>query len=322
MKKFLWRVLLILALPLAIPAQPADEDGARPVRIHDPSTIIECKGEYWVFATGRGLISQRSRNLVDWRSGPVLWKEFPAWKSDLVPANRGHLWAPDVIFRDGRYWLYYSVSTLGKRVSAIALATNTTLDPLDPAYAWKDCGVVTSTTEESNHNAIDPSIVLDEAGHPWMAYGSYWSGIKLVELDPATGLRAANGPVYPLAWKQQIEAACLYRKGKTYYLFVNWGLCCRGTNSTYEIRMGKSDQITGPYLDAEGKDMMKGGGTLFLGTRGKRIGPGHAAVFQKRGKEYVSYHYYDAEQSGLAALEIAPLEWSKGWPRAGKPLRR
>jgi arabinan endo-1,5-alpha-L-arabinosidase len=299
--------------------QPAQ----RETRVHDPSSIIKCKDTFWVFATGSGLISQYSKNLLDWQDGPVLWTNFPSWKAELVPQNRGHLWAPDIIYRNGAYWLYYSVSTLRKRESVIALATNRTLDPRSPDYSWKDCGPVVRTTEESNHNAIDPSIVLDEKGNPWMAYGSYWSGIKLVELDPVTGLRAApDSRIYSLAWKEAIEAACLIRKGKEYFLFVNWGQCCRGTNSTYEIRVGKADKITGPYLDREGRDMMRGGGTLFLATDGKRIGPGHPAPFKRKGKEYLSYHYYDREASGLARLEIAPLLWKDGWPKLGKPMRK
>src|SRR5678815_3911213 len=150
----------------------------------------------------------------------------------------------------------------------------------------------------------------------------YWSGIKLVELSPKTGLRlATNSPIYSLAWNASIEAACLHQRGDNYYLFVNWGQCCRGTNSTYEIRMGRSSNVTGPYLDRGGKDMLQGGGSLLLDTTGHRIGPGHAGILTVDGQDFLSYHFYNARERGRAMLEIAPLKWgADGWPEVVTPV--
>lgn len=149
-----------------------------------------------------------------------------------------------------------------------------------------------------------------------MAFGSFWSGIKLVELDPETGLRRApDSPIYDLAWHEAIEAPTLHHRGAFFYLFVNWGHCCRGTNSTYEIRVGRSPVVTGPYLDQDGKNLMAKGGTRVLATAGPRIGPGHAGLLSHQGKEYLSYHFYDGEDRGRAKLGITPLRWSaEGWP--------
>lgn len=302
---------------------PAASDYAsRPIRreprVHDPSTIIKENGDYRVFATGQGVISQTSKDLVNWTNGPAVMDRLPEWAAKQVPGNRGHLWAPDVVRISDRYFLYYSISTWGKRTSAIGLVTNPTLDPKDPNYKWTDAGMVVSTTEEqSDHNAIDPSVLYDE-GKLWMAYGSYWSGIKVVELDPLTGLRLTNSPLHSVAWNDSIEAAALLRHGKDYFLFVNWGRCCAGTNSTYEIRMGRSQGVSGPYKDKSGKDMMEKGGTLFLATEGRRIGPGHAGFLRDGGKEYVSYHYYDRDRMGRSDLEVRELKWDKeGWPVPG-----
>jgi len=149
-----------------------------------------------------------------------------------------------------------------------------------------------------------------------MAFGSFWSGIKLVQIDPATGKRIApDSPVYSLANNATIEAPYVYRHDDFYYLFVNWGLCCRGVNSTYNVRIGRSKAITGPYLDKDGVDMLKGGGSLFLDRDGAAIGPGQVGIYTEGGVNLLTYHYYNAENRGKATLRVRPLAWGKdGWP--------
>ena len=313
-----------------LPAQDGDPPrargerfGDREPRVHDPSTIVKHGDEYWTFATGMGVASLRSKDLVNWERGPAVFSEPPEWITDVVPNQRGHFWAPDVIHHGGRYLLYYSVSAFGKQTSAIALATNVTLDPEDPEYGWKDEGIVIRSDPAVDYNAIDPAVVRGEDGTLWMAFGSFWSGIKLIELDPRTGKRIAeDSPVYDLAHKEQIEAVALYRHGDDWYQFVNWGWCCRGVNSTYNIRVGRSKSITGPYVDREGVDLREGGGTLLLETEGTMIGPGHAGLYEDGERLLMSYHFYDGTQRGRPRLAIRPLEWDDdGWPRiAGPPI--
>jgi arabinan endo-1,5-alpha-L-arabinosidase len=287
--------------------------------VHDPSAIIRCKDEYWLFSTGMGVSSWRSRDLITWHAGPRVFTTFPPWITHIAPGQNGYFWAPDVIYQNNRYLIYYAVSRWGARTSAIALATNPTLDPVDPAYHWSDRGVVIRSTMRSNFNAIDPSVMIDADGRMWMAFGSFWSGIKLVELDPATGLRKAGAPLHALAWAKEIEAPYIMSHGGTYFLFVNWGLCCRGVHSTYNIRVGRSARITGPYLDRNGVDLVAGGGSLFLGTEGRYIGPGQTGVLRDGTNEWVSYHYYDGEHHGLASLGLRKLDWDKdGWPVPGE----
>jgi arabinan endo-1,5-alpha-L-arabinosidase len=160
-------------------------------RVHDPSTIVKCKDEYWLFSTGVGINSWRSKGLQTWQAGPRVFTNIPAWRTNAVPGNRGHLWAPDVIHLKGRYLLYYSVSTFGKNTSAIGLAANPTLDPDDPNFAWTDQGMVVQSHSTNNFNAIDPAVILDAEGNLWMSFGSFWSGLKLIQLNPATGKRIA-----------------------------------------------------------------------------------------------------------------------------------
>ena len=257
--------------------------------------------------------------LFAWSPGPRVFSTFPRWITQVAPGQRGYFWAPDVTFTNGQYYLYYAVSRFGARTSAIGLATNRTLDPSDPEYHWSDHGIVVQTTMRNNYNAIDPSVMIDTDQRMWMSFGSFWSGIKLVELDPATGLRKAGAPLHALAAAKQIEASYLYRHGGSYFLFVNWGLCCRGVKSTYEIRVGRSARITGPYLDRTGKNLLAGGGTLFLGREGRFIGPGQTGILRDGGNEWLSYHYYDGKDFGQATLGLRKLEWDKdGWPVAGE----
>ncbi len=89
-------------------------------------------------------------------------------------------------------------------------------------------------------------------------------------------------------------------------------------NSTYNIRAGRSEAITGPYLDKDAKDLLSGGGTLVLGTDGPFIGPGHAGILSDGTNTWFSCHFYDGTRYGAPTLALLPLRWSEdGWPEVG-----
>ena len=288
--------------------------------IHDPSTIIKDGTNYYVFGTGPGIRTKSSPDLIHWESGEHVYRTPPAWATKAVPEFHGGAWAPDVIRVNGEIFLYYAVSSWGKQLSAIGLATNATLDAAATNFLWTDCGPVIGSTNGMDFNTIDPSVMLDADGKLWMAFGSYWEGIYLIELNPQTGLRVAtNSPIYHLAWNRSIEASCITRHDNFYYLFVNWGQCCKGTNSTYEVRVGRSDKITGPYRDRDGNDLVTGGGSPFLASSGRFIGPGHIGIVNDgaiNGPTRFSYHYYDADTQGRSRLAVGYIDWSSGWPVA------
>jgi arabinan endo-1,5-alpha-L-arabinosidase len=319
--------VLLLQLLSSVWGQSSLPSASLPLRgnlgIHDPSTIVRCSDTLYVFGTGPGIISRSSKDKVFWSTGPRVFAGVPSWTTNAVPGFAGVFWAPDVLFFNNQYHLYYSVSTWGSQVSAIGLVTNPTLDPQDAAYRWTDRGAVIQSAAGSPYNTIDPSVTFDSNGRLWLVFGSYWSGIYLVQLDPTTGLRIApDSPTYRLAYNSSIEASCIYRRGEYYYLFVDWGSCCAGVNSTYNIRVGRSASITGPYIDRNGTDMVNRGGALFLRGTGKFIGPGHVGVLSDNGREWFSYHYYDANAwsrgynaYGAATLGLAPLSWTADdWP--------
>ncbi|MFN3148803.1 arabinan endo-1,5-alpha-L-arabinosidase [Bremerella sp.] len=288
----------------------------RDVRLHDPSTIVRCQDEFWLFATGHGVASWRSKDLHDWQRGPRAVPKMPEWVKQVVPDQRGHYWAPDVIFRDGKYWLYYSVSSFGKNRSAIALATNVTLDPDDADFQWIDRGIVIESKSADPFNAIDPAIIETKDGQLWMSFGSFWSGLKLVQLDKASGMCIPDAKLYSIAKSREIEAPYIYEHDGWFYLFVNHGLCCRNLESTYEIRVGRSRSITGPYIDRDDVQLTQGGGTLILGTQQEFIGPGHAGIVQRDGQSWLGCHVYDGTDRGKSKLALMPLSWSDdGWPQ-------
>jgi arabinan endo-1,5-alpha-L-arabinosidase len=288
--------------------------------IHDPSAVLPCNGRYYVFFTGQGIGSKSSSDLKYWRAGPSVFSSPPAWTTSAVPGFTGNFWAPDVTYFNGVYHLYYAVSTFGSQVSAIGLATNPTLDPADPSYHWTDQGPVMESSNGSPYNCIDPSVTFDASSNLWMSFGSFWNGIYMVQLDPSTGLINASNPgriheAFNNASGDPIEASYLYHHGNYYYLFVNWGTCCAGVNSTYNIRLGRSTNISGPYLDHTGVNMVSGGGTLFLKTTGKFIGPGQMGILEGNGVEYFGYHYYDGNNNGASTYDVEPLSWTADdWP--------
>jgi arabinan endo-1,5-alpha-L-arabinosidase len=296
---------------------PLEQTASRGIITRDPSTIVKCKDEFWVFYTGRGIPSFHSKDLVKWEPGPPVFQAAPEWTATAVPANRNMgYWAPDVIHLGNRYLLYYSVSSMGKMTSAIGLATTPTLDPADPAYHWTDQGIVVQSKEGGDFNTIDPAVFSDDDGTLWLAFGSYWSGIKLTQLDPKTGKRLHLEAAFTsLAYNKSIEASFLYKHDGYYYLFVNWDSCCRGMESTYNIRVGRSRKITGPYVDKDGIDMLKSGGTLLLGNKGPLAGPGHAGILRDSGKTWFTSDFEgDSRMGGKATLAIMPLKWESGWP--------
>ena len=290
--------------------------------VHDPSIIRE-GGTYYLFSTRAGIALRCSEDLIAWRLCGDVFGHLPRWAVEDVPGLRG-LWAPDISYFNGKYHLYYSASTFGSNRSSIGLATNATLNPLSDKFKWEDQGKVIGSSQSDDWNAIDSNLAFDEEGQPWLSFGSFWSGIKLRKIDPGTGkLSAQDQTLYSLASRPRtrdlpgaIEAPVIILRKGYYYLFVSFDICCRGADSTYNIRVGRARRITGPYTDKSGKPMMEGGGTLVAeGAGGRWRGPGHCAILQGRDGDRLVYHAYDAEARGIPTLRISPIFWdAEGWP--------
>ncbi len=294
-------------------AQPLEVTGSIN-GVHDP-VMIEENGNYYLFGTGPGVPIRCSSDMLDWKLCSAVFFGLPKWIKEAVPAV-GDLWAPDISFYNGKYQVFYSASTFGENGSAIGLATNITLDRDSPDYAWQDEGLVIQSQAGDNWNAIDPNFIVDAQGTPWLTFGSFWTGIKLIELDPETR-KAANETLHAIAQRPistAIEAPFIINREAYYYLFVSFDQCCRGVDSTYNIRVGRSETITGPYLDKDGQELMNNGGTLLKEGGERYKGTGHNAIFQQGNQDYLVYHAYDAEDHGTSKLRLEPLFWQDGWP--------
>ena len=297
------------------------------VPAHDP-VMIRQDSVYYVYLTGPGIAVWSSVDRQNWHREPSVFDKPPAWAGEAIPGFRGNCWAPDISFHNGLYYLYYAVSAFGKNTSCIGLATNKTLHPDAKDYKWEDQGkVIQSVPGRDNWNAIDPNLAWDEKGIPWLAFGSFWGGIKLVRLAP--DLRS---PAQPQQWvtiaarpRNQvipdtaagdgaIEAPFIFRKNDYYYLFVSFDYCCRGEKSTYKMMVGRSETIQGPYLDKDGTPMRLGGGSLVLEGDKNWYGAGHNAVVSYEDGDYLVFHGYDALDHGRSKLRVEKLNWQDGWP--------
>jgi len=282
------------------------------ITTHDPC-IIKSGSIYHVFYTG-GLIQHvTSIDRNNWTlSGSTI--SSPNWIKTYVPGNNGtDIWAPDISYRSGKYWLYYAVSTFGSNTSAIGLAVSSSLT--NPQ--WSDQGMVINSTTSGNYNCIDPNAFYDTDGKRWLSFGSFWNGINVVQLDTVTGKPASSQAAITnvATHAAGIEASFLFKRGNYYYLFVSWDKCCQGASSTYNIRFGRATSITGPYLDSAGASMKSGGGTLLWSGDGRWKGPGAQNVFVDHDTTFLVCHAYDANANGAVTLIIRPLYWTVSqWP--------
>lgn len=290
-------------------------------RVHDP--VIAHEGDkYYVFHTGSRIPFICSPDKVTWEFCGRIFEDNPDWTRE-VNKDLVDIWAPDISFYNDRWHLYYAVSTFGSQNSAIGLATNATLDPNSPDYAWEDHGIVLRSKPGDRWNAIDPNLVLDENGVPWLSWGSFWQGLWMHKIDASTGMfDTKDDKMYPLANRSAgpdnstaIEAPFIVQYDNKWYLFASFDQCCQGVSSTYNVRVGRSDKITGPYLDRDGVDMAKGGGTRILSEYGQWKGPGHNGMLIEDGIYWMVYHAYDANQIGVPKLRIESIAWDDaGWP--------
>ena len=275
---------------------------------------------------GREFPVKRSRDLVTWEFLPPVFSARPPWVVKEVPGSTGDFWAPDVSFHDGAWYMYYCASSFGSNHSRIALATNTTLDPSRPDFKWIDRGRVVASDPPDDWNAIDPALTVDEAGRWHLTFGSFWTGIKQVELDPMTGKPFVDRPPLvslaqrPAVPDDPVEAPFISAHGGFWYLWVSFDYCCRGVRSDYKIAVGRSRRVTGPYLDRDGRDMREGGGSVVLQGYEDFHGPGNCSVLRDEEKEFLVHHAYDGKRGGVAVLQVRPIRWENDWPEIGEPL--
>ncbi|MGK6324801.1 family 43 glycosylhydrolase [Sphingomonas sp. DT-51] len=302
MRKTLLRTATALALAVA-PFASVDAQLAGEPFIHDPSTVTYSDGRWWTFGTrGGGLVSDDGWT---WHSGG----ERP-----------GGGVAPDVVKIGDRFYVAYAVGgggMNGGHASQVKVMWTRSLDPKSPVFGYHEVGVVAQTDGIELADAIDPAFLYAE-GRLWLSYGTYFGFIRMVELDPRSGARLPGNQ--PVDVAIDMEATALLHRDGWYYLLGTHGTCCDGPNSSYNIRVGRARQPTGPFVDQMGVPLLMGGGKLVVAGRGRVYGPGHFGLIDLGdGVEKFSMHYEaDMDRSGRSVLGIQPLRWQDGWPIAGE----
>lgn len=292
--------------------------------VHDPVMAYD-HGLYYMMSTGHGIQLMTSPDRKTWTMVPHgVITDIPSWTHDSVPEFKRHIWAPDLLRWHGKWWLTYSCSSFAKNTSAIGLMC---ADTLSADTHWEDCGpVVCSQRLRDNWNAIDSNIIIDENDQPWMTWGSFWGGIQLARLDSTLHLakprqqKVIAARFSPALQSEPgvnaIEAPFIFRHGGYYYLFVSFDFCCRGMESTYRVAVGRSKQVDGPYLDATGKDLAKGGGTVvFEGDKKEFEAAGHSAAYHFGDTDLFICHGYAIDKGGASILVQRRIVWTEdGWP--------
>jgi arabinan endo-1,5-alpha-L-arabinosidase len=300
--KRLHSILAALALASAANAQIGQPN------IHDPSTLAECDGKWYTFGTG---------------GGGIISDDGWSWHSGAERPGGGA--APDMIKIGDRYLCIYGATgggLGGGHAGRILTMWNKTLDPKSPDFKWSEAVEVCASDGMEDQDAIDPGIMLDPTtGRLWVSYGTYFGTIRLIELDPATGFRKAGNKEKDIAI--DCEASDLIYRNGWYYLLGTHGTCCDGVNSTYNIVVGRSRSVEGPYIDNVGRDMYHGGGKMVVAAGDRKTGAGHfGRTIIDEGVEVASFHWEaDFDQGGSSVLAVHPLLWKNDWPFAGEKFK-
>ncbi|MGW0824470.1 arabinan endo-1,5-alpha-L-arabinosidase [Streptomyces sp. NPDC002845] len=307
--------VLLALLPSTASAYPDPGHVTGATVVHDPTMIRTSSGQYLLYATGGGISNRTSTDRVAFGAGRDAFSARPGWWSRYSSVPQA--WAPDISYHGGKYLMYYSVSSFGSQNSAIGLAGSSTGQP----GSWTDYGIVHTWSPSTDYNAIDPNLFVDGDGKWWLSFGSWWSGIKMIQIDPSTGKQlASNTTLYSLASRptgtKAVEAPFVVKRNGYYYLFASYDTCCAGTSSTYKVKVGRATSVTGPYYDRNGVPMLSNGSTPVLESHGAVIGPGGQSILNDVDGDLIVYHYYDRDDNGTPKLGINLLDWSSGWPVA------
>ncbi len=296
--------------------------------IHDPSEVIKSGGTYYIYQTGGGFKTSTDR--VAWKSLGMVFSANPTWwNGQILPPDVPQLWAGDISFWNGKYYFYYSVSAWYNFHSCIGLATNTTLDPSNPAYHWSDEGMVIDSAKGSQGgnrvNVIDPSLFQDDDGKKYLNFGSFQNGMRQVEIDPATGKMFAGAPKPTLISDGLGEASFLIKANGFYYYTCSRGICCSAMKSTYQVVYGRSRNVSGPFATRSGASMAKSNCDILLAGDATHPGQGGQSFFADHDTLFMAYHAYTAPD-GRSLLNIRPVyadkyDWLTMDPSQGKVVK-
>lgn len=292
---------------------------------HDPD-IIRYEDGYALMTTDNHLLMQTSEDALNWKKGEPAMPQFEKWLYNYAP-NMIDIWAPDIHYIGGEYRVYYCGSEMGIRSSGMGFMSSKEIDPTKPGYGWTDQGEVIHTVKSDAYNAIDAAVYQDLQGKVWMAFGSWGTGIHIIELDEKTGKPVKSAEQINIANRggAGVEGASIIEHNGKYFLFTAWDNCCKtGKNldgNSYKTVVNRANTITGPYLDRTGKEALKGGGTILLQRYGRYYGPAGGEAFEDVNRLRFVNHYYDKNDTGRAKIQVRDIVFTEdNWPELGQPF--
>ncbi|KAL1297467.1 hypothetical protein AAFC00_004993 [Neodothiora populina] len=317
----------LLAVPLALASMVAGY--ANPMacsgvctNTHDPALIRRTSdGEYFRFATGGGIAIHKASSLT----GPWVYQgEALSGGSKIDNSGAKDMWAPDVSYVGGTYYMYYAVSAFGTQNSVIGVATSKTME----VGSWTDHGSAgISSTTGKPYNAIDPNLYVGSDGKYYMQFGSFWTDIFQTTMKSSltgTSGSGATNIAFNGSGTHSLEGSYMVYRDNYYYLFFSSGQCCNYDTSRpakgdeYKIMVCRSTSPTSGFVDKNKVSCLNGGGTEVLASHDHVYGPGGQGVYNDPKNGWVLYyHYVDTTVSyldGDKKLGINKISWSGGWP--------
>ncbi len=275
----------------------------------DPTVIRSTDGYYYLFSTEviHNVPVYRSANLVDWNRVTTAFTDAtrPSFVKDAA------IWAPDVEYFNGKYYLYFSMSTWGGEWDCgIGVATASRAQG-----PYRNTTKLFISREIGVQNSIDP-FAIEDGGKKYLFWGSF-RGIYGIELTD-DGMAVAEGAKPQKIAGTLTEGTYIIPHDGYYYLIGSAGSCCDGEKSSYHLVMARSEKLFGPYVSKTGGPAINNNFSNLLYRSAEVIAPGHNANFVQddAGQWWMLYHGYDASNvDGGRKTYLSQIHWDRdGWP--------
>ena len=275
---------LLLFSPLLTQAQTYSGNPILPGYKADPDVLI-ANGKYYIYPTGKYYQSNppngaydrvrfsaySSTDLTNWVDEGVIFDLGPE-----SPWANTDGWAPTMVFRNGKYYFYYTAET------KIGVAVGNS-----PTGPFVDKGSPLIGSDPFTNDIIDPDVFVDDDGRAYIYYGgSNHPQMVYRELNPdmvsfKTGPAKITPPNYT-------EAPLLVKRNGIYYMMYSND---KWFDASYNVRYSTSNSPTGPWT-YKGQILL---GDAYTGKSNGHQGPGHHGVLKMPGCDeyYIIYHRYN-----------------------------
>jgi len=263
-----------------------------------------------------------SSDLVTWTYVRDAFASLPTWI-----ASGNELQTPAIKYFNNLYHLYYEAPAIAAAPNGSAIGVGTAATPAGP---FTDHGTYVVEPQIAcgggcNRTVFAPEVIDDGTGQLWITYGGVYFGISIRKLS-ADGFTSDPTSDVVIGIDNYYQDPLIVAHGGYFYQFGTAGDCCSGSETTDNVHVGRSTNITGPYLDAEGNDMAAaapGGDAALMWNGNDIIGSGSNTVFtDESGQDYILYSGvskttpYIPTVNGYTARQLMmdPLDWVNGWP--------